>query len=337
MIRYAVPLLNSWELIKNTDFSDFIYKINKNKRWIVNFKSERFTAIELDVKDQYNFLKHQDIMIALDWMIKFCTSRGYLGLYLSTLKIHKKLDRLIKTDNIKRKMRFIPFHIVRAYILWEISHAYFYFDNTLFRQTFGIPQGAQCSPPLASIDSIYKEHMNNNIWKDFPYQIEICRSRDDTRIICGARLSKFEIDNIVKLIQNFYGADLSIELVNFSYTNFRFLDYRVNLDSYLGKLITSDNNKVIESVIDNMFDIIRFPSYKSAWNDQIFRSIVYSQTLNTVKKSNHDNTLFIDLMCLFREFIFRDYPILLITRSLRYINNPVVHSCKVLLIKMGSK
>ena len=169
-----------------------------------------------------------------------------------------------------------------------INNIYVKFNNTIYRQTVGIPMGTDCAPDLANIFLF-----------SYEYKYVCCLIESGSGDVSKFRYIHRYIDDLITLndmgyfnsiFKNIYPSALELKNTTTSPTETNYLDMNIRIDS---------GNKFICQLYDKRndfnFNVVSMPNLSSNVPIDASYSVFYSQIIRIFKANNSMSQLHIDI------------------------------------------
>ena len=139
-------------------------RLNLRRQWMTARNTGRVTYVELDMKNQYTNLRHDDLRTAMSEVWKELKNAGIDGVWLSKDKMDKKMDKVTRMNDNAKFMK-LSLEVIREYVEYKLDNCYFMMGVRVKRQIGGVPMGGKVSAQLAEAFCMWREHMNVKKWK----------------------------------------------------------------------------------------------------------------------------------------------------------------------------
>src|SRR3954452_16227987 len=181
---------DTMEMLRADEVTNFVYSINKYVNWTELLRQEKFTSVELDIKEQFTSLDRIECTQALMWICEKMKEFVYDPVFLVMKRVSdKEGDRMMDSSSVtvtnKRYAHVLSLKDIFDYVKFEMEHTYVSVGDYVARQNKGLPIGGIVSAPMASIDAMFKEFSNKKIWNNRGYAVKCGRFRDDIRVLVG--------------------------------------------------------------------------------------------------------------------------------------------------------
>ena len=123
-------------------------RLNLRKQWMTARHTGKVTYVELDMKNQYTNLRHDNLRVAMDEVWKELENAGMDGVWLSRDKADKKKDRVTRTNDNAKFMK-LSLEVIREYVEYKLDNCYFIMGTRVKRQVGGVLMGGKVSAQLA--------------------------------------------------------------------------------------------------------------------------------------------------------------------------------------------
>ena len=144
------------ELVNVNEAVNFVTCINKFKNWEGLLKDNKFTSVELDIKEQFTNLDRDECLKALDWICEEKMNMVANPVFLiMKRKSDKVADRMVDLKKVtgtnRRNAHVLSLKCIKEYVKFEMKHTYVALGEYIARQKKGLPIGGIVSAPMASI------------------------------------------------------------------------------------------------------------------------------------------------------------------------------------------
>ncbi len=189
-----------------------------------------------------------------------------------------------------------------------MRNTFFTVGSTTYRQTGGLPMGGLVSAPLAIIDSMWKEHSNRHLWRQWSIPAQSIRYRDDIRMLFGAHLTRADIADVQYDLQQMYGNSLEVELESFSHEYDKFLESLSWVhDGKLQALTFNKNIDIRPGMVRAQNRFVRWPSPQS----NLPRQTMVNTVSGAIKRTSFSSSPVhrgLAIHMLIDELLQRQYP-----------------------------
>lgn len=257
---------------------------------ILNIISKNLTETNVNsirIKNSYELLTKLQKLSNVKRIKTFDFKDLFNNITISDL--HAVINRLIN-DNISlvQKSYNLDAQYINTLTNFVLKHNYIFFNNTLFQQIKGLPQGNQSSSLLADLYlNFYEQSLvtNNFIMYRYIDDILILNLTNNPITVPVSYPSELE------LIENIPKHPKQID----------FLDIQINIS----------NNKLLFNIYnkrkDFKFHVNTFTNYHSCLHKTIFKNIILNQ-LNRIKKICSKEYKHHNIKCLYQSAIDYQYP-----------------------------
>lgn len=185
-------------------------------------------------------------------------------------------------------------NIIKFMIGYILNNSYTYYNNIIFKQENGIPQGYNCSPLIADLTLSYYEYIYLN---STSFKLNGFRYMDDILIIHKNTI------NIESILQNIYPKELTLEKTNHNNKEGSFLDI----------MLYFKNNKLeykLYNKIDTYtFKVNRLTHYNSNCSFAIKHGSIIGEILRIFKRNSLVENIVLDVKSLYTHLSkFNHYP-----------------------------
>ena len=181
----------------NMDIQDKKGVINRLKKTNMDARWEKVrsgiagvTYIELDMKNQYTNLKHDELRLAFMSAVKLMREEGSDKVWIARDKQNKRLDNMDKREQSKQVFEVLTIDEVVEYVEYKLDFCFFQMGERIMQQTEGVPMGGKVSAQLAEIFCMWKESENVKLWKGSCGLSMWMRYRDDIRVVLYGRIGR---------------------------------------------------------------------------------------------------------------------------------------------------
>ena len=221
---------------------DKMKKTNMDARWMkVRSGQTGVTYIELDMKNQYTNLRHEELRHAFRSAIDLMKEEGNDRIWIARDKQNKRLDNMDKKGQSTQVFEVLTVDEVAEYVYYKLDYCFFQMGEQIMQQTEGVPMGGKVSAQLAELFCMWKENENVRLWKGGCGLSVWMRYRDDIRVVLHGRIGKEVVSDIVDKVDRMYGEQIEVLMEAMSYERMNFLDVRVRVKN--GTFEWFDNNK----------------------------------------------------------------------------------------------
>ncbi|GBG65916.1 hypothetical protein CBR_g54209 [Chara braunii] len=193
------------------------------------------TARSYDIKDMFSQLPHDEILQAVDWVIKWHKEKGRQFVRVNTRGRGSTFGLTTGQDH----WRLLEFDDVFNFIRIDLRHTYTFALNVLLQQRIGIPMGKSTSPPLACILCAHAEHkflcsLGTNRQRVFGVRLV-----DDVSLIIASKTpTEQEVDGIWQRFEECYPSNLSLKRTDDGTGKWDFLGCEVKIDPTMKQVLS---------------------------------------------------------------------------------------------------
>ena len=215
------------------------------------FRSETvYHSWAADVKEMYDWLPQQDIIKAIEWVLKHVERKSRRS-HVTVFYKETKKNRLGKSYNSDTSIT-ISFQLIFIISCFQLKHAYFQLNGKVFLQLLGLPQGGPGSPAFSMIVCIYYEFRFRCSIYDHLSFISFFRYFDDLRAVVVYKSSDISTKTLVadllhQLQHNTYHPSMKLVLEEASNNTFKFLEGQFSIID--GMLSCCWSSKNFESLL----------------------------------------------------------------------------------------
>ncbi len=307
IIRELERRWKTMNLNSATDILPLLLKPNKIHEWKQPLSRRTVTYVGFDIKNQFTSLDRDEVNTALAAALRTVTEcTGHTSVAVARLREMKKKDHLGGASKFTHHT--IPFSTITQYVQFEMRHTFFTVGSTTYRQTGGLPIGGLVSAPLAVIDSMWKEHSNRHLWRQWSVPTQSIRYRDDIRMLFGAQLTQAHITEIQRGLQQMYGNSLEVELEYYSHEYDKFLESLTWVQDGKLQALTFNKNIDIRPGMEHAQNrFVRWPSPQS----NLPRQTMVNTIAGAFKRTNFSSSPLqrgLAIHMLIDELLQRRYP-----------------------------
>jgi len=183
--------------------------------------------------------------------------------------------------------------------------------------------GGFISAALAQLDSMFKEHKSEKLWRHSGVPCKWMRFRDDGRGIIGRHLEELDIKKYEDMLNIIYGNNLRVFIEDWSYKEVVFLDARIIINSVIKLIEVRTYNKNIDlrkEIIEDKFSIIRFPEPNCGWTNSIYRGCMVGALKRVLWTCNTTEGCILGMLELLWEWVVKGYKLRDIEGAIRQAN-----------------
>ncbi|GBG71171.1 hypothetical protein CBR_g8473 [Chara braunii] len=237
------------------------------------------TARSYDIKDMFSQLPHDEILQAVDWVIKWHKEKGRQFVRVNTRGRGSTFGLTTGQDH----WRLLEFDDVFNFIRIDLKHTYTSALNVLLQQRIGIPMGKSTSPPLACILCAHAEHkflcsLGTNRQRVFGVRLV-----DDVSLIIASKTpTEQEVDGIWQRFEECYPSNLSLKRTDDGTGKWDFLGCEVKIDPTMKQVLSVQLTKNEKTLWTS--EILEFKngqSYRS-WGSKSQKSAVIAGHLHRI-------------------------------------------------------
>ena len=247
-------------------------------------KGEDVTYVELDMKNQYTNLGHEDIRKALRGALKEVNDEGLSNFWIAKSKADKNLDKLSKENLSLCVYEVVTSEELEEYVEYKLSNCYFSMGVKCLRQVEGVPMGGKVSSQLAELFCMWKEKQNVKVWLGSGRVSTWMRYRDDIRVVLYGKWSQQRVKELVVRVDKMYGEDIEVLMEAMSYKVMNFLDVRVILNRDGFKWYDNNKNFDVEGDEERMMKLTRFPEVDGGAPRRVLVNTMSGVFKNTLMK-----------------------------------------------------
>ena len=264
---------------------DKMKKTNIDARWMkVRNGQTGVTYIELDMKNQYTNLRHDELRCAFESAIELMKREGNNRIWIARDKQNKRLDNMDKKEQSKQVFEVLTIEEVAEYVYYKLDYCFFQMGEQIMQQTEGVPMGGKVSAQLAEMFCMWKENENVKLWKGGCGLSLWMRYRDDIRVVLHGRIGREVIKDMVDRIDRMYGEQIEVLMEAVSYDRMNFLDVRVRVKN--GRFEWFDNNKNYDlgTKGKQQMTLTRFPNPRGGAPRKVLVNTMSGVMRSTVEK-----------------------------------------------------
>ena len=292
------------------------------------YANYRVMAVSLDVKDMYSVLPHAEVREAVAWA---CTLfKAQLRRDRCNIQLHGKAEgKKGRTYDTTTRREVTLEDIVSATDI-GLQECFFTAGDSMMLQTTGIPMGAPTSPALAIAVCIRAEHLFIASIRDVQRPLAGVRYFDDlllwtvVKTSCDGIASPVEHAAASALLdtnKRIYHPALRLLDQKDGPSTFNFLETKITFTDDM-KLETAYYNKNAETLAapQPYQDIQRFRHGSSASPQRSLQSVVACMLNRASKMETNGISWMYSILLLIREFLFLNYPVGWITKTLHRLS-----------------
>ena len=210
-----------------------------------------YISFAADVKEMYDWLPQNDILNAIEWVIKTIERKSRRS-YVTVFCKERKKNRLGKSYYAEDSISF-SFKMIFKVSCFQIKNAFFVLNGKVFLQLLGLPQGGPGSPIFSMVVCIYYEFQFRCSIYDYLWFLSFFRYFDDLRAVVVYKSSdittKYLVQDLLHQLQHHtYHPSMKLILEEASNNMFRFLEGKFSMaDSKLSCQWFSKNFESLEA------------------------------------------------------------------------------------------
>src|SRR5277367_2672153 len=155
MIKAVAKEHDTMELVNADDAIRVIKSLNRLPNWKKQLEDNKFTSVELDIKEQFTNLDKKECFEALEWMfskIRSIFDNKKVSVLVMKRVSDKVSDRILMNDKITTSNRkyahVLSLGTIKKYVRFELDNAFMNVGDYYGRQIHGLPIGGLVSAPV---------------------------------------------------------------------------------------------------------------------------------------------------------------------------------------------